>query len=169
MASVKVILKQDNLKKILNRLPKGMVVAGIPASAGTYGTGESVVSVGWKNELGSKESGLPSPITYKGHRGNVTVRSIPERSFMRSTFGENQQKWIQDVADNVQFLLDGTVKPQSFIESLGTVMETAIKQKIIDIHEPPNSQQVVDDKGSDHPLIDTGRMIQSITHEVRND
>lgn len=164
MAETTVIVKQSNLKNILKRLPRGSVVAGIPASAGTYDTGETVVSVGIKNEFGHHLSS-----TWLGHKGFVSVSSTPERPFMRSTFKENRKKWVQDVADNVQFLLNGTVKPEAFVESLGSVMESAIKQKIIDIDDPPNSLQVSIDKGSNNPLIDTGRMIQSVTHEARDD
>lgn len=164
MAETTVIVKQSNLKNILKRLPCGSVVAGITKSAGNYPSGESVVSVGWKNEIGDE-----SPSSWTGHKGQVSVTSTPQRSFVRSTFKENRKKWVKDVANNIQFLLNGMVKPEAFVESLGSVMESAIKQKIIDIKEPHNSPQVSKDKGFDNPLIDTGRMIQSVTHEARDD
>ena len=164
MAETTVIVKQSNLKNILKRLPRGCVVAGIPASAGNYPSGESVVSVGWKNEIGDMASS-----TWNGHLGMVYVSSTPERPFMRSTFKEKRKEWVQTVANNIQFLLDGIVKPEAFIASLGSVMESDIKKKIIDIQEPPNSAQVIRDKGVNNPLIDTGRMIQSVTHEARDD
>ena len=190
MASVKVIVKQNNAKLILSRLPRGRVVAGLLANSGSYDTGESVVEVGFKNEYGveveNNDSGRHSTpykgtiqhgnkarggaITYQSPRGNtVTVRGIPERSFMRSTFGDEHKKWAKDVADNIPLLLEGISKPDVLIGTMGAIMEKAIKDKIIDIHEPPNSPQVIADKGSDNPLIDTGKMIQSIAHEVRND
>ena len=169
MASVKVIVKQNNAKLILSRLPRGRVVAGLPANSGSYDTGESVVDVGFKNEYGSRELGIPSPISYDGHKSRVTVSAIPERSFMRSTFGDEHKGWAKDVADNIPLLLEGISKPDVLIGTMGAIMERAIKAKIRSINTPENSPQVQTDKGSNNPLIDTGKMIQSITHEVRND
>ncbi len=164
MASVKIISKRSNIKKILARLPKGIVVAGLPVTSGSYDSGETVVSVGTAHEFGVSERQ-----TFEGHNGEVTVSAIPERSFIRSTATENRKKWVKDVADSLPFILDGTMKPNTLLGAIGSIMERDIKQKIIDIQAPPNSPQVIADKGSNNPLIDTGRLVRSITHELRED
>jgi hypothetical protein len=35
------------------------------------------------------------------------------------------------------------------------------KAKIVEIDEPPNSQETIDRKGSDNPMIDTGQFLNS--------
>ena len=41
-----------------------------------------------------------------------------------------------------------------------------IQKKMRDLKNPPNSQMTVEMKGSDNPLIDTGRLVGAIRHEV---
>lgn len=156
--STSVTIKQSNLKGILKRLPKGSLFVGIPLSAGNYDSGESIASAGVRNELGDD-----SPSYWKGHKGPLGVSRTPERSFMRSTFGEKHKEWAKLVADNIQHLIDDTVKPEAFIDSLGSVAVKDIRAKILDISNTPNnSQQVAYDKGFNKPLIDTGTMFKSI-------
>jgi hypothetical protein len=47
-------------------------------------------------------------------------------------------------------------------------MVTAIKRKIVAINTPPNSPQVIADKGSANPLVDTMHLVKSISYDVRS-
>jgi len=162
MTDIKITIKRNDIKKVLGRLKPMRVVAGLPAGSGSYEGGESVVSVGVANEFGVKGA-----ISYQGHRIMVEVDGIPERPFMRPAAQEGRQRWASRIYEDLPLVFDGSVSTATMMDGIGSTMESDIKQKIVDTYEPPNSKQVIYDKGSSHPLIDTGRMIGAITHEVR--
>mgnify|MGYP000737125208 CR=1 FL=1 len=43
-------------------------------------------------------------------------------------------------------------------------MEKATRKKVIDIKQPPNHPVTIARKKSDNPLINTGQMVNSLTH-----
>lgn len=166
-ASISVTIKRNDIKKILSRIPTGCVVAGLPRGSGSYENGESVVQAGINNEFG-----VEGTYAYAGHNSTVVVQGIPERPFMSATAFAGRSKWPKLVAENIGLILEGTTSGKGFLDSLGNVMANDIRETIQSRGYfnggVPNSPQVVADKGSSHPLIDTGRMIGAITHEVRD-
>lgn len=51
-------------------------------------------------------------------------------------------------------------------ENLGISLENAIRNKILSNVPPPNDPKTIKAKGSSHTLIDTGTMLDSISHIV---
>lgn len=133
-------LKNFNLK----------IIAGLPRNSAPYPDGTSVIEVGHKNEFGS-----------------VSER-IPERSFLRKSFRDNEKKYSKMAVKAVKKAINGgDFEKEAGI--IGLVMEGDIQQTIIDVKTPPNAQFTIEKKGSSNPLVDTGHMGQSIRHEVRKD
>ena len=93
------------------------------------------------------------------------TRTIPERSFIRSTFDENLKKYENLTRREARKI--GVQSTAAFLKRLGLRAEADIKRKIVKLKTPPNAPATIAAKGSSNPLIDTGRMRQSISHEIQ--
>jgi hypothetical protein len=117
-----------------------------------------------------KENGTARLVDEKGVPYFVLVKkvTIPERSFIRGSFDQNQQKW----AEKFEFLLDQILTEQAttqdLLEALGIEASGDTQQFLTDLSDPPNKPITIANKGSDNPLVDDGHLRQAITWKVRN-
>lgn len=89
---------------------------------------------------------------------------VPKRPFMRVSFDNNQAKY-QRVIDRLSpQITDGKITVRKALELLGQTCKSEIQKTIVDAKNwaQPNSPAWIAEKGSSSPLIDTGRMRQSI-------
>lgn len=95
---------------------------------------------------------------------------IPERSFIRSTFDENVDDWVEYLVDQVIELGmgDSGITARKIMESLGNRIQRSIVQKIRSIESPANSPITIARKGSNSPLEDTGHLIDAVRYKVVN-
>lgn len=95
---------------------------------------------------------------------------IPERSFIRSTFDENVDDWVEYLVDQVINLGMGKsgITARKIMESLGNRIQRSIVQKIRSIESPANSPVTIARKGSNSPLEDTGHLIDAVRYKVVN-
>lgn len=98
-------------------------------------------------------------------RGTGTI-VIPERSFIRSTFDENNDKWVAFLKRQARQVAQLTLPPKVAWERLGALIVADIQEQITDISSPPNAPSTILKKGSSNPLIDTGGLRQRITYRV---
>lgn len=138
--------------------------------------GEPKVIVGIRQEHGQKianeddeESELTLAEVASVNEFGSEGGHIPERSFMRSTFDENVKKYGKALEKGLKEALDDDFDVLHIRNALGRVglrVTRDIQRKIRALREPPNAPRTIAEKGSDNPLIDTGRMRQSIDHEI---
>lgn len=96
----------------------------------------------------------------------TTVIRIPERSFIRAGFDAREADWRSKVDDIIQGCYDGGIPVDTALDMLGLDLAGQIQEFARDLSSPPNSKATVKLKGSSNPLVDTGRMIGAIRHEV---
>lgn len=96
----------------------------------------------------------------------TTVIRIPERSFLRSGYDENIDTISKKIEEMVPDVISSEVDPKAFMDAIGMEFAGLIQKKMRDLKDPPNSQMTIERKGSSNPLIDTGRLVGSIRHEV---
>ena len=95
------------------------------------------------------------------------TKHIPERSFLRSTVDKHQEKYLNSLEDIAGVYVDhGTAAGEDALNKLGFGAVADVQRMIVDVREPPNKPATIAAKGSSNPLIDTGRMRQSIDHIV---
>ena len=137
------------------------VVVGIRAAAGgeDVGDGFNLASLAAVHEFGTDKAGP----------GRNMV--IPERSFLRSTVDAQKEAIADRMEGAVVKVLDGSSDVDRELGILGEMVAGAIKQAIADrtIGGPANAQATIDAKGSSTPLVDNGRLRQSIDSEVRSE
>lgn len=106
------------------------------------------------------------------HEFGITIRKetgsivIPERSFLRSTFDENKEKWFKFVQKRIPKLINSQITAYRLCELLGAKMVGDIQIKITDLDTPPNADSTIKQKGSSNPLIDTGGLRMRVTYRV---
>ncbi|ABR46651.1 conserved hypothetical protein [Alkaliphilus metalliredigens QYMF] len=91
---------------------------------------------------------------------------IPERSYIRSTFDENKNKINEMGQDLLINVLEGKLTGEQLYNRLGLYLQTLIQRKIKETKSPANSALTVANKGTDNPLIQTGRLRNAVTYEV---
>ena len=106
------------------------------------------------------------------------TKKIPERSFMRSTMGEQKNAYNKILKLIANDVLYNKKSLSQLLGKLGLRVERDIKKKITDITEPPNAPSTIRAKQNKRmksankkwetpkPLIDTGQMRASIIHVV---
>lgn len=94
---------------------------------------------------------------------------IPERSFLRSTSDEHAGEYGDAIGEAVKAGLDRKGDVKKGLGRLGAKVVGDVQQKIADRIQPALKPETVAKKvaGRDTPLIDTGRLRQSIDFEVK--
>lgn len=90
---------------------------------------------------------------------------IPARSFLRSTVDDGRVKYAVYLDKIAGDLVDG-INPVRALSVLGMALVGDVQQRIRNRIPPPNAPYTIARKGSDVPLIDTGRLRQSIDFVV---
>ena len=92
---------------------------------------------------------------------------IRQRSFIRSTCDAKQKQHLKLMEKLQAKYLSGKMSLKTALEVLGSVVEKNIVQRINRGLKPRLKPGTVKRKKSSKPLIDTGRLKGSITHDVR--
>lgn len=139
-------LKNFKFEKALDKQIEGLfenrvLKVGFFASA-KYPNGEAVSDVAAYNEFGTSK--------------------IPPRPFMRNAKSENDAKWVESLAKNIE----ASKSADLAFGRLGELVRNDIITSINKTTTPPNSAQTIERKKSSHPLIDTGFLKSSVTYEI---
>lgn len=109
----------------------------------TYPNGEFVANVAKDNEFGRAK--------------------IPPRPFFRNCNSQNQKKWFDFFGKN---LIAGKGLNNCY-ELLGEMIRSDIILSINRFTTPPNAPSTIAKKKSSHPLIDSGKMRQSVNFQIK--
>ncbi len=156
MATPRVIDRDFGYRRILRNLRQlgkkadiGVFV-GVRSGAGESENGTSMALIAAVNEFGSSDG------------------RVPERSFLRSTVDENNAAYMNRLERATGRAIDqGRGVMRRELGLVGAKVAGDVQRKIRSLKEPPNAPSTIARKGSSNPLIDTGRLRQSIDWEVR--
>lgn len=156
MGKVKMTPAWHRLAKRLKSVSDKQVRVGIFGEKGGNGTYEgsdiTIAEVAAIHEYGSRKA------------------RIPQRSFIRSTINENRAM-IQNLLTRLgQGVVDGKLSDQQALELLGVQVSAMIRKKITGTPplSPALKPETIARKKSDRPLVDTGQLVNSITHVVED-
>lgn len=94
---------------------------------------------------------------------------IPERSFIRAGYDKNKDDMIAEGDKLLEQVIQLELPVETFFDILGEYLVGRIQKHMTSLKDPPNSSVTANNKGSSNPLIDTGRLRDSITHKVVKD
>lgn len=121
------------------------------------------------DEQHDEKSGLTLIELAAIHEFGSPAANIPERSFFRRTFIEKEAQ-IQDMIYRLakKLVEDTSFPEEQALNMLGAFVSTEIKKTITAGPHipPPLKPATIEAKGSDRPLVDTGRLVNSITYAV---
>ncbi len=146
-----------NLRKLIAEVGAKSVLVGVRETPGWGGAGGptddgegdiGIAGIAAVNEFGT-EDGL-----------------IPERSFLRATLDEDAKRINAAAGKALGLVLDGRLTADRAYDQIGFFVVGRVQRKIVDFHDPGNAPSTIARKGEDNPLIDTGRLRQSIDHVV---
>lgn len=103
------------------------------------------------------------------HEFGAPRANVPERSFLRATADAKRLEWLALLERTLRLVTAGRLDLEA---ALGIVGQKAVADVVARIRRgagipPPLQPETIQRKGSDRPLVDTGRLVQSITYEVR--
>ena len=102
-----------------------------------------------------------------GAANEYGTESIPERSFMRSSFDENLSKIQNDMNQQAGLVMAGQSTVKAALSNIGMKHADRVKKKIGSNIQPPNHPETIRRKKSSRTLIDNGDMINSVHYIVR--
>jgi hypothetical protein len=164
-----VIRDKNNIPEVIRALRK---LHNKTIKVGVFGSDDSeLVTIARVHEYGAEIPVTPKMRAWFAANGfplkkETTVITIPERSFLRSGYDENKDEIIDKVKQLLPSVLEGNVNPQLFMEMIGLEFAGLIQKKLRNLRDPANSSMTIERKGSTNPLIDTGRLVGSIRHEI---
>jgi len=138
--SIQTIDKDKGAKRLLAEFEKG----DVGVEAGLFDPG--LAQIGAYNEYGTKH--------------------IPERPFIRTTSDTKRSEWDAFMTDKMNKMTEGKGTIRQALTALGADMETDIKETITKWRTPPNAPSTIKIKGTDNPLIDTGKMRDAVSFKV---
>lgn len=130
----------------IEQLKKLQVQVGFQAGAAADEDGVDIANIAMWNELGTSRA--------------------PARPFMRKSVDENTDKIKAMCARQLKRLAQGA-SAEDILEKIGVFQKGLIQRKIVDGTFEPNAPSTIRKKGSSRPLIDTGRMRQSVNFVIR--
>lgn len=134
-------------------------------------SGADIMMIANVNEFGANitvTDKMRNYLHYQGiHlKGSTTSIKIPERSFMRSGYDDQVSKMEKQAESMLGKVLSMDIPPEVFFESLGEMCASSVKKYLVSVNSPKNSSATVKMKGSSNPLVDTGKLRDSITYKV---
>ena len=148
--SVKVTIRDTpdgrRFKRMLQELSKLEVRVGFQAGEAQEEDGTDICEVAAYNELGTEH--------------------IPARPFLRKSVDENANKINSFMKAKVRDLTQG-VTGEQVLKEIGIFQKDLIQEKITSGGFAPNADSTIAKKGSSKPLIDTGRMRQSVNYVIQ--
>jgi hypothetical protein len=161
MITIRIVRsKEKNKVKALSKIGDGpdSVQVGFPAGK----VPSDVINIAVWNHFGTKGGGWSGP--------------IPERPFLTNAVRDNRNKYAAFMKKAAKDILDAALSGSSpaaakrrSLRQLGTMAQGDIQSEITSLRSPPNSPVTIARKGSSNPLIDTGRMRQSVTYKVEDE
>lgn len=135
------------INREIRRLNNSYVKVGVLSDAGGYEVGgANLASVATWNEFGTSK--------------------IPARPFMKQAFDNNKSQIDSMKDSSFGEVLKGTSSVEKALNKIGVFFKAKVQESIVKGGFSPNALFTISRKGSSKPLIDTGRLRQSINYET---
>lgn len=109
-------------------------------------TGEDICNIAAWNELGTS--------------------TTPSRPFMRDSVDNHAEQINAFLKKQIALLAKGATTAEQVLKAIGVYQKGLVQKEIVDGTFEPNAPSTIKRKGSDKPLIDTGKMRQSVNYVI---
>jgi len=101
-----------------------------------------------------------------GTTSKLGNKHIPARPFLKQSVENNRDEINQMLAEKKKEIMSGTPAEQ-ILKEIGLFQKDLIQMEISEGSFEPNAEYTIEKKGSDKPLIDTSRMLQSVGYKIK--
>ena len=147
-ANVRDTITNDGrrFQRMLRELAEKQVRVGFQQGSATEEDGTDMCDIAMWNELGTERA--------------------PSRPFLRMSVDENEGKIKNFLKSKKADLVQGASAEQ-VLKEIGIFQKDLIQEKITNGDFEENARATIEKKGSSKPLIDTGRMRQSVNYVIK--
>lgn len=125
------------------------------------------VKVGVLGNTAPRGDGVDNVALAVIHEFGVPQKNIPSRPFLRSTFDAKKGDWNNLLSRMALGVLRGKLTVEQALGLLGQRASADVKLRITSGNNfVPNAPRTIAAKGSSRPLIDTVRLVNSISYVV---
>ena len=128
----------------LKKLGVASLTVGVQGNAPGHPSGQNMADIATWNEFGTE--------------------TAPARSFLRSTF--DKAGYYETELTGLAKRVGAELTARRALRILGMKITSDVKSTIVNLKEPPNAASTIAEKGSSNPLVDTGKLRQSIDFEI---
>ena len=100
------------------------------------------------------------------HEYGLPSKRIPSRPFIKQSFDKNKRKIKSKTESLLKNIYQGSKTTKGALDTLGLFHQGNTRKIFTEGSFRANKPSTVKEKGSSRPLIDTGRLRQSIDYEV---
>lgn len=126
----------------------------------------SGVKVGVLSDSGTDDEG--ADMTLIAAANEFGTDTIPARPFVRGAFDKHRRR-LHQTKDRLWWLvIQGRITVSRALALLGEEHQGQVQEYMTELNEPANAPSTVRQKGSSNPLIDEGRLKNSVRWERDN-
>lgn len=126
--------------------------------------GKMVVKVGFQHGEAAEENG--ADVCDVAAFNELGTENIKPRPFMKMSIEDNEDELSAFMTRLVQEVIKGKSAEQA-LKEIGVKEKALMQETIVNGSFEPNMESTIRRKGSDKPLIDTGRMRQSVNYVIK--
>lgn len=93
--------------------------------------------------------------------------TIPSRPFMRDSVDKHADQINAFIVAQKKLFAQGKITAEQMLNAIGVFQKGLVQNEIVDGEFVPNAPSTIKRKGSDRPLIDTGKMRQSVNYVIK--
>lgn len=169
MITVKDTSNVEKLLKVLNKLYTTSIQIGI------FGDDKdsTVLMIARVQEFGLQIKVTDKMRGYLAANGLYLKKTtefinIPERSYIRAGFDKERETFLKAGQRLLSQVISLNLPPETFFETYGDYLSKQIRKFLNELSSPPNHPYTIKNKGSSNPLVNTGRLRDSITYKVES-
>lgn len=155
-----------HMQRVIKQLKSGQayVKAGVvgPEATAEHSKGLTNALLAMFMEFGT-DSSNPFSEQFASASGGSSG-GVPARSFIREPFAAHRKEYLAALLELVPKVMEGKMTTKRALDLIGLKMATDMKKAIVKGIPPPNAESTIAAKGSSKPLIDSGKLLSSITH-----
>lgn len=120
------------------------------------------VKVGVMGNAGSETVAIAAINEFGAPKAN-----IPSRPFIGGTYDLNKEKYVKQMVKGLDKVFRNEMSVETLLGRIGASIAGDIKKTVTSTGSfVRNAQRTIDKKGSDVPLVDTGRLLNAVSWEV---
>lgn len=128
--------------------------------------GEMIVNIGFQHGKASEKK-TGADICDVAAFNEFGTENMPSRPFLRDSVYDNEDMITNFLQAQVVEIIRNGKTAEQVLNEIGVFQKSLVQDTIEEGHFEPNALSTIRRKGSDHPLIDTGTMKNSVNYVIK--